>query len=114
MEGTQTSRRAGARLGYVLRKRQVYFLHPDARVDIGNAAPKADAAGTRGLITSKQRLFFPAVMVALVCAGNVLRAEYPLEGLSRGSGQLALFASQADQYRQREQAGGRLELSDRG
>ena len=70
MESLQTSLRARAGQVYVPRERHVYFLEPDARIRGG----EADAALTRGIVMSKLRLFFPAVIVALVC-GRISSAQ---------------------------------------
>jgi quinoprotein glucose dehydrogenase len=51
---------------YTLLKKHVYFLESETRVRTG----KADAAVTQRMIMSKLRLFFPAVMIALVCGGT--------------------------------------------
>jgi len=62
MVGPQTSCRARAGQRDDLRKMQVHCLQPAARLRAGEAA----AAVTRAIIMTKLRLFFPAVIVALV------------------------------------------------
>jgi quinoprotein glucose dehydrogenase len=66
MEGPQIPQRVRAGHDDVLRKKHLYFLQSETRFRAG----KADTSVTQGRIMSKFRLFFPAVMVALVCGGT--------------------------------------------